>query len=172
MSEERTSSAALGQLNKTKAYWSGFSLPVRAAILLLAVAAITLLLTMVFGGFGAPRMEVLFSRLEPQQAKEVAAKLDEMAVPYEVGDQGSSILVPAEQRDRLRLQLSPDVYAQGMGFSLFENSGFLVSDFERRVQWQIALEEELRRTITTIDAVEQARVHLVIPQDKLFLQEE
>lgn len=171
MSEDRASSAALARLNKTKSYWSGFSLPVRAAILLSAVAAITLLLTMAFGGLGAPRMEILFSRLEPLQAKEVAARLDELAVPYEVGDQGSSILVPAEQRDRLRLQLSPDVYAQGMGFSLFENGGFLMSDFERRVQWQIALEEELRRTITTIDAVEQARVHLVIPQDELFVQE-
>ncbi len=47
----------------------------------------------------------------------------------------------------------------------------MASDFERRVQWQMALEEELRRTITSLDSVQQARVHLVIPEDGVFMRD-
>ena len=60
---------------------------------------------------------------------------------------------------------------QGAGFALFEESNLIASDFERRVQWQIALEEELCRTITSIEAVEKARVHLVIPEGSVFVRE-
>ncbi len=116
-------------------------------------------------------MEVLYNRLDPGQAREVAAALDEMGVAYELENDGTTIAVPREQRDRLRITLSPDLYAQGIGFSLFENGGLVASDFERRVQWQIALEEELRRTITSLDAVEQARIHLVITEEGVFVRE-
>ncbi len=152
-------------------YWNNLGQPARIGIV--AIAAVTLLLIIIFTVNRAvpSQMDVLFHRLDLVQASEVTAKLDEMEVSYELEDDGSTILVHEDQRDRLRLSLSPDLYAQGIGFALFENGGLVSSDFDRRVQWQIALEEELRRTITSIEAVDQARVHLVISEESVFIRE-
>jgi flagellar M-ring protein FliF len=79
--------------------------------------------------------------------------------------------VPREEKDRLRLKYSPEINSQGTGFALFQNNSLVTSDFERRIQWQIALEEELCRTISSIEAVEKARVHLVIPEESVFVRE-
>jgi flagellar M-ring protein FliF len=151
--------------------WSGLRPPARIGILAVGSLALILIAVLSISRSAPPQMDVLFNRLDPMQANEIAAALDEMVVPYELADDGTTILVPSDQRDRLRLSLSPDLYAQGIGFALFENGGLVASDFERRVQWQIALEEELRRTITSIDAVEQARIHLVITEEGLFIRE-
>lgn len=152
-------------------FWGKLALPARVGIL--AVAGLTLLLIALFSinAVTPDEMEVLFHRLDPGQAREVAGALDEMGVTYELADDGTTIMVLRDQRDRLRITLSPDLYAQGIGFALFENGGLVASDFDRRVQWQIALEEELRRTITSIDAVDQARVHLVITEEGVFIRE-
>ncbi len=156
---------------RARRLWDGLGLPVRIGVVAVGVAALALVLVLSMLRADPEEMEVLFHRLDPVQAREVAAALDEMNVRYELRDGGSTILVPPDQRDRLRISMSPDLYAQGIGFALFENGGLVASDFERRVQMQIALEEELRRTITSIDAIDIARVHLVIPEEGLFIRE-
>lgn len=118
-----------------------------------------------------PRMELLFSRMDYLQAQDLVSKLEEMNINYRLSDGGTSVLVPRDERDRLRLQLSPELYAQGAGFELFTGGGITVSDSERKVQWQLALQEELRRTITSVKAVDYARVHLVLPEPTVFLRE-
>ncbi len=151
-------------------FWSGLSRPTR---LIMGAAAFVIVCALFFFIFGQKKtpLEVLFSGLEPGQAEEVLAVLEEQRIPFDTADEGATILVPREQRDRLRIKLSPDLYAQGKGFALFEAGGLIASDFERRVQWQIALEEELRRTITSLDSIKQARVHLVIPEDGVFMRD-
>jgi flagellar M-ring protein FliF len=163
--EESQSTGPLAQL------WNSLRPPVRIGILALGTLALLLIVIISVNRATPSQMEVLFQRLDPVQARDVAARLDEMGVVYELAEDGTTILVAADQKDRLRLTLSPDLYSQGIGFALFENGGLVASDFERRVQWQIALEEELRRTITSIDAVESARVHLVITEEGLFIRE-
>lgn len=151
-------------------YWNSRSGPVRVSLVLVGLVVVVALVML--GSFiSRPSMEVLFRGMGPLEAKEVSQKLDELGLPYEIAENGSAILVPREHRDSLRLQLSPDLYTQGRGFSLFESNGIMLSEFERRAQWQIALQEELRRTITSIDAVEQARVHLVLPEQGVFLRD-
>lgn len=151
--------------------WNGLRPPVRLAILGIGALCLVLIALFAIKSAKPAQMEGLFHRLDPLQAREVAAHLDEIGVSYEIGEDGSTILVPRDQRDRLRLTLSPELYSQGIGFALFENGGMVTSDFERRAQWQIALEEELRRTITSLDAVDQARVHLVITEEGVFIRE-
>ncbi len=152
-------------------FWEGLALPARIGILTVAGLSLVLIIVLSFNAITPDDMEVLFHRLDPVQAREVAGALEEMGVNYELADDGTTILVQRDQRDRLRITLSPDLYAQGIGFALFENGGLVASDFDRRVQWQIALEEELRRTITSIDAVDQARVHLVITEEGVFIRD-
>lgn len=156
--------------NFIEQFWGDLSLPARLAMGAAALVIAGVLLFFVFGKRKAP-LEVLFSGLEPCQAEEVLAALEDQRIPFDTADGGATVLVPQEQRDRLRIKLSPDLYAQGKGFALFEAGGLMASDFERRVQWQVALEEELRRTITSLDSIEQARVHLVIPEDGVFMRD-
>lgn len=154
-----------------KRMWGNLQPPARYGIIAVFGLALAALLYVSVNMNLAPEKEILFNRLDPGQAREITEALDERGVPYELADDGTTILVPPEQRDRLRISLSPDLHAQGIGFDLFEEGALVASDFERRAQWQIALEEELRRTITSLDAVEQARVHLVITEEGLFIRE-
>jgi len=165
---QRGSRVYIGQL---AGLWKSLSFPARLGAIAVIVIIVVLIAFTFTGYFSPLEMSVLFSNMEPYQAQEVVAQLEEMNIPFQVADGGTKILVPQDQRDKLRLTLSPVLYAQGKGFALFENSGLMVSDFEQRVQLQMALEEELRRTITSIDAVEQARVHLVIPEKSAFVRE-
>lgn len=151
--------------------WNNMPVMARAGMILLSTLVLVAVIFLSLGRSDTEQMAVLFNRLDPAQAREVAAALDDMNVAYELDHEGTTILVPRDQRDRLRISMSPDLYAQGIGFALFENGGLVASDFERRAQWQIALEEELRRTITSLDSVDQARVHLVIPEEGLFIRE-
>ncbi len=47
----------------------------------------------------------------------------------------------------------------------------MVSDHDRKKQWQVVLQDELERTISSIEAVQSARVHLVLPEEGVFLRD-
>jgi len=116
----------------------------------------------------------LFTGMEPTAAGEVVNKIQEMGVPYQLANQGTTILVPANQVYDLRLQLAASgvIASGGTGFELFDESKLGITDFERQLNYQRALQEELRRTVIQLEAVEQARVHLVIPEQSLFIRDQ
>ena len=142
MAEESKTETPLNAAgNRLGSLWKSLRKPARTAIIAVAALAAVVIIWLLGDSLVPAPMEVLFHRLDPLQAKEVALMLEEDGVPYEIADDGTTILVPRDQRDRLRLTISPDLYAQGAGFALFENDSLVASDFERRVQWQMALEE-------------------------------
>ncbi len=169
--ENNGQSAEVEDKSYLKRLWNNLRPPVRLGVIVLGSLVFALILFWSVTISTADQYEVLFHRLDLGEAQEVAAALDEKNVSYELEDDGTTILVAPEQRDRLRISLSPDLHARGIGFDLFEEGALVASDFERQAQWQIALEEELRRTIASIDAVDQARVHLVITDDGVFIRE-
>jgi flagellar M-ring protein FliF len=117
-----------------------------------------------------PDMGVLFSGLDPSDAAAIVEKLKERGIPYELADQGQTIKVPQAQLYDLRLQLA----AQGLpqkstvGYELFDKTTFGMSDFVQKLTDRRALEGELARTISTLEEVEHARVHIVLPERTLF----
>lgn len=115
----------------------------------------------------------LFTNMEAKDAGEVAAKLKEMKVAYEIGDKGSAILVPSKDVYRVRLDLAAQGLPRGKkGFELFEQSKFGTTDFQNKVNLIQALQGELARTIEQMEEVEQARVHIVLPEDSLYKKNE
>lgn len=116
----------------------------------------------------------LLTDLDPKSANAVVEKLKEMNVPYKLENQGTAIYVPEDQVYETRIQLAGEgVFAQlGPGFELFDETKFGKTPFAEEVDYLRALQEELRRTIVAFEEVEQARVHLVLPQDSLFIEEE
>lgn len=116
----------------------------------------------------------LFTNLTAEDAGDIVTKLKEQKVPYRIAADGKAILVPAEKVYDLRLSLASDGLPQGggVGFEIFDRKNFGMTEFVQKLNYQRALQGELSRTISQIAGVEQARVHLVIPEKSLFKDSE
>lgn len=113
----------------------------------------------------------LFSALADRDAAEVTEALRAANVPFRLENGGRVITVPEEKLNEIRLQLAAQGLPQGSraGFELIEGEqGFGVSQFVEGARYQMALETELSRTITTLRPVRNARVHLAIPKPSAF----
>jgi len=111
---------------------------------------------------GGPRFDVLFNDLRQADAAAISEQLDAWKVPFEIHDDGRTLTVPGEQVHATRLRLvSAGIPTGGrVGFELFKDSNFGVTEFAQKVNFQRALQGELERTIAAFDAVEHVRVHL------------
>lgn len=121
-----------------------------------------------------PDMQVLFANLTQEDAGAIVEKLKESKVPYEVGAGGGSILVPSGQVHDLRLQLAGQglPHGGGVGFEIFDRTTVGMSEFVQKLNYRRALQGELARTIAQMPEVERARVHLAVPERRLFSSEQ
>ncbi len=133
------------------------------------VVILALVLALAWWAQRAPKA-VLFSDLAERDAAVITAELDKLKHPYTLSDDGHAILVSADSVHRTRLALmGKQLPLHGaVGFELFNNADFGVSDFVQKVNYQRALQGELTRTILAIDEVQDARVHLALPDQTLF----
>jgi len=140
------------------------------------VLAILIAIVGVGAWYGSkPDMVPLFTNMEAKDAGEVAAKLKEDKVNYEVQEnkQGTTILVPSDKVHETRLSLATEGLPRGQkGFEIFDDSKLGVTEFQNKVNYLQALQGELTRTIEQIDAVQKARVHIVLPEDSLYKKNE
>jgi flagellar M-ring protein FliF len=142
---------------------------------LAAMLAVTLALVGFFGfvmmRMSQPAMSVLFSDLSQQDVSAILKDLDTRGVKYELRADGQTILVDKTVVPRLRLDLaSKGIPAGGgVGYEIFDKGdAFSSTSFVQNINHLRALEGELSRTIRSISRVQAARVHLVIPEKRLF----
>ncbi|MBO8126743.1 MAG: flagellar M-ring protein FliF, partial [Firmicutes bacterium] len=116
----------------------------------------------------------LFTDLDSRDAGEIIEALKEDKIPYRLTDGGSTILVPEDLVYETRLKLASAGMPRGgtVGFELFNQSSLGTTDFERKLKYNWALQGELTRTIREMREVEDARVHIVLPEKSLFIEEE
>lgn len=116
----------------------------------------------------------LYSGLSTGDAQALAQQLSARNVSFQLSPDGTSLAVPASQLDALRLELASEGLPQSgrLGFELFDKPNWMGSDFSEKVNYQRALEGELERTIQTLSSVEAVRVHLVMPREALFTEQE
>jgi len=121
----------------------------------------------------SPSYTVLFSRLNTEDANQIIHQLEQEKTPYRLSNHGQDILVNTENVDKTRLRLmGSNVQIKGnVGFELFDQNDFGMTDFSRKINYQRALQGELERTIASLDEVRQARVHLVMPEEHLFQED-
>jgi len=156
------------------ALWKGLSAQRKVSL----VASFLLSLA-VLGGVvylaSKPKLTLLYGGMQPAEAQKVVEYLDSKKIEYEVGDAGRSVLVPAAQVYAVRMGLAsqgiPTLSDGGVGFELFDKPTFGMSDFMQRANYYRALQGELARTIRQLDEVANARVLIVVPEDKLFGQD-
>lgn len=113
---------------------------------------------------------VLYSGLKPRDASAIVAELDSKGISHRLRDDGTTILVPSEQTDTVRLAVAgSDIPMKGaVGFELFNKSDMGLTDFAQKINYQRALQGELARTIMAMDGIDSARVHLAIPAPSLY----
>jgi flagellar M-ring protein FliF len=121
---------------------------------------------------GGTPMSTLFGGLEPSTAAEVTAELDAQGVPYNLMDGGQVIQVPSDQVHSLRLAMAAqDLPGTANGWNILDNQGITATVFQQQIGFQRAMEGELARTISVIDGVSSANVHLAIPEDDLIVSD-
>ncbi len=123
----------------------------------------------------APRYALLFGGLASGDVARIVERLEAMGVPYRLTDSGDAVLVPADEVARLRMSLAQEGLPTGevVGWELFDaSSGLTTTDFTARVNLRRALEGELARTIAALEAVRRARVHLNLPERRLFVRDQ
>jgi flagellar M-ring protein FliF len=114
----------------------------------------------------------LYTGVAAQDAGAIVQKLREKGIPYRVADHDGSILVPSAKVAETRIEMaSAGLPKSGrIGFELFDQTRFGTSDLTERVNLRRAVEGELERSVTTLSAVENARVHVTYPRDSVFAE--
>lgn len=142
---------------------------------LAAMLAVTLALIGFFAfvmlRMSQPAMGVLFADLSSQDVSAILKDLDTRGVKYELRGDGQTILAPRADVPRLRLDLAGKGIPSGggVGYEIFDKGdAFSSTSFVQNINHLRALEGELSRTIRSISRVQAARVHLVIPERRLF----
>ncbi|MFA7670474.1 MAG: flagellar basal-body MS-ring/collar protein FliF, partial [Burkholderiaceae bacterium] len=138
-----------------------------------ALATAIALLAVVSLWFRGPDYKVLFSNLQDRDGGAIITALAQMNVPYQLTDNGSAILVPAEKVHETRLQLAQQGLPRSgeAGFELIDQTRFGASQFTEQINFQRALEGELASSIQALNAVQHARVHLALPRETLFVRD-
>ena len=118
--------------------------------------------------------KVLYANLSDKDGGAVIAQLAQMNVPYRMSEGGAAIMVPAAQVHDLRLKLATAGLPKGSvsGYELMDSARFGQTQFQERLTAQRGLEGELTRSITSMAAVANARVHLALPAQNGFFREQ
>lgn len=116
---------------------------------------------------------VLYSNLSGEDASAIVNRLKERKISYKLSGTGDSILVPGEIISELRVELAASGIPQGggVGYEIFDKKAFGTTEFEQELNYRRALQGELARTITGLDAVQFCRVHIALPKKSLFVAE-
>lgn len=156
-------------LNKAKQIWQLVGINQKITI---GSMAFVLVAFMVFSASkaGKPSFSLLYSKLTGEDAAEVVQYLKDEQIEYQLKAGGSAIYVPNKNVYEVRMQMAKKgvIKGSGVGFEIFDETNIGMTDFVQKINYVRALEGELSRTISAMDGVESARVHIVMPEEKLF----
>ncbi|MEC7641633.1 MAG: flagellar basal-body MS-ring/collar protein FliF, partial [Nitrospinota bacterium] len=121
----------------------------------------------------APDYQLLYANLSEKDAAAIVEELKTQNIPYELGASGTTVRIPVDKVHETRIQLAAQGLPAGseVGLEIFEETALGMTDFVQKLNFQRALQGELARTIKSLEPVDQARVHLVIPKENVFLRE-
>jgi len=157
-----------------KDFWQSLTPRARAG---LSSGVVLIVLIVAFAGWWLLRTDyqVLFADLKPQDAVAMTAELERLKTPYKLTenpDKSNTILVDKAVVHTTRIKLmGQELPLHGaVGFELFNNTDFAMSEFTQKINYQRALQGELTRTILSLSEIRDVRVHLALPEQGLFKQ--
>lgn len=168
-----TAATAQASQNKPLEWLNRLRSDPKVPLIVAGAAAVAIIVALVLWA-KAPDYRPLYTNLSDKDGGAIVSQLTQMNIPYRFSDNGSALLVPANNVHELRLRLAQQGLPRGgaVGFELLDREKFGISQFSEQVNYQRALEGELARTIETLGPVNRARVHLAIPKPSLFVREQ
>ncbi len=119
-----------------------------------------------------PTYGLLYSNLADEDAAAITQSLSAAGIKYRMENGTGAISVPAEKINEARLLLAGQGVMQTGGFAnLTKDGGLGVSQFMETARYQHAIEQELARTISSLQQVAAARVHIAVPRSTTFVRE-
>jgi flagellar M-ring protein FliF len=149
--------------------WSQLGLNQRVTVVVAGIGVAAGMAGLVFWS-QRPQMALLYGRLSTKEIASVVASVQELGIKHELGAGGTSVYVSSDQVHKVRLSLASKGIpsGEGVGFEIFDRTNFGVSDFIQRTNYSRALQGELSRTISQMQGVRNARVLVVLPENRLL----
>ena len=158
--------------NQIATLFNRYTVAQRTLIITLAVGMISAIISLVIWA-NRPEYELLYTEIDPSTASKMVGDLKSNKVKYRLENGGKTILVPTESVSEWRLKFTEQGYVGDMisGYELFDDSDIGMTTFKQKLNMRRALEGELTRTINQFPGVMNCRVHLALPEEKLFEKE-
>lgn len=152
-----------------KAIWDDLGLNQRVSLGLSALAIIVGMAALIVWSSRAD-FRLLYGGLDDSEISKVVAELGAAGITHELGPDGRSVRVPADQVHSARLHLATKNLPgdSEVGWEIFDKPNFGISDFIQRAHYLRAVQGELARTISQMDEVESAKVHITKPKNRLL----
>jgi len=162
-----------GAWGRARMVWARMAPGQRHGAVIGGVLVTTLAATMIWL-MARPDWRTLYTGLDPEDARQIGQILAQGQINFDMTPDGTGIRVPAAMLNKARLAAAAKggVKSGRLGFEIFDKPNWVGSEFDEQVNYQRALEGELERTVGTLEDVESARVHLVLPHDSLFRDQE
>jgi len=153
--------------------WTGMSTNNRVLVVLVA-AGLVVAATVTVRWANQAMYTTLYTNLSPEEGGEIVDKLASLGVPYRISAGGTAILVPEASVQSTRLKMAAQGYPHGgmVGYEIFDKSNLGMTEFLQKVNYRRALEGELAKSIMSLNEVAAARVHLMIPEQRLFARDQ
>lgn len=166
---DRMRERLIRHLNRAKDSFLGFTAG-QKAVVVVGTAALLVAAVMVFNWASTPSYAPLYSGLSGPDASSIIDELKKEGVAYQISGDGSTIMVPQSEVYSTRIALSGKGLpsSSDTGYSILDKQGLSTSEFQQQTDFKRAMEGELDNTIEAISGVNTAIVHLAIPQQQVF----
>ncbi|MEA1996099.1 MAG: flagellar basal-body MS-ring/collar protein FliF [Gemmatimonadota bacterium] len=160
-------------LSQARDIWAKMGPSQRFALVGVTVSAVVVMIGMLIW-VQRPKYEVLYSQLNEEDASTIVMELEADKMPYKLEQNGTALLIPQQKIPETRLKLAGKGLPRtgGVGYEIFDKVNMGVTDFVQKINYRRALEGELARSIETVSSVDKARVHIVIPEERLFAEDQ
>ena len=162
------------KFNKLTQLWEGLSSLRKLGLAVAVVGIIGLSIGILSWSGGNNEMKRLVSGGDAEDMGEVVEYLKANQIEFEYSESGNTILVPADKHASVKMEMAMKGLPKtgNVGYEIFDEGNFGISDFVQRTNKQRAIQGELERTIRAMDAVKDARVTIVQKDNNLLLSED
>jgi len=151
-------------------YWEELDKKKRFNLILIIIFAIIIVTGIVYS-LTYTKYETLYSNMGLKDISQVTAKLDEMGTPWEMGKDQRSILVPAKNKSKVKVELaSHGLPKQGYTFTdAFNDSTWTMTDYDKKQRSKLALESELAAKTSEIEGIYSANIFINEKESSNFM---
>ncbi len=148
---------------------------VSQVVMLVAIVVASIVgIIAVAGWLGKVTYQPLYTDLDPAEAANITRYLSDRGISYRLGAGGTTVDVPEGDLYEARIGLASQglPHSGSVGYSIFDETNLGMTDFLQKLNFRRALEGELARTISSLNEVQAARVHIVMPEERLFAEQQ